>query len=97
MNTARLLFIAIPALYKMNGADSEPGRQLPTTAARENGCNATQVTSVLCRRWRPSRNRICWRSNLCYVHFAFVFTLNKINPSQIKCTIIVSYLLTLLQ
>ena len=30
----------------MNGADSEPGRQLPTTAARENECNATQVTSV---------------------------------------------------
>ena len=24
----------------MNGADSEPGLQLPTTAARENDCNA---------------------------------------------------------
>ena len=26
--------------------------------------NATKVTSVLCRRWRPSRNRIFLRSNL---------------------------------
>ena len=42
----------------MNGADSEPMRQLPTTAARENDCNATQVTSVMCRIWRPSRNSI---------------------------------------
>ena len=39
-------------LFRINAADSEPGRQLPTTAARENDCNATQVTSVLCRRWR---------------------------------------------
>ena len=31
----------------MNGADSEPRRRLPTTAARENDCNATQVTSVM--------------------------------------------------
>ena len=37
----------------MNGADIEPRRQLPTTAARENDCNATQVTSVMCRIWRP--------------------------------------------
>ena len=29
----------------MNEAGSEPGRQLPTTAAKENDCNATQVTS----------------------------------------------------
>ena len=42
----------------MNGADSEPGRQLPTTAAKKNDCNATQVTSVMCRRWRASDNRI---------------------------------------
>ena len=42
----------------MNGADSEPRRQLPTTAAMENDCNATQVTSVMCRIWRPSRNSI---------------------------------------
>ena len=42
----------------MNGSDSEPGRQLPTTAARENECNATQVTSVLCRRWRPKSWKI---------------------------------------
>ena len=28
-------------LLLMNGADSEPRRQLPTTAARENDCNAT--------------------------------------------------------
>ena len=33
----------------MNGADSEIRRQLPTTAARENDCNATQVTTVMCR------------------------------------------------
>ena len=26
-------------LFQMNGADSEPRRQLPTTAARENDCN----------------------------------------------------------
>ena len=53
-------------LFKMNGADSEPWRQLPTTVARENCCSATQVTSVLCRRWRPSRNRIVLRSKLGY-------------------------------
>ena len=42
----------------MNGADSEPRRQLPTTAAREDACSATRMTSVQCRRWRPYRNRI---------------------------------------
>ena len=52
--------------FKMNGADSEPRRQLPTTAARENDCNATQVTSVMCRIWRPSRNTIfCDQSYFC--------------------------------
>ena len=51
-------------VFKMNGADSEPGLQLPTTAAMENDCSATQVASVLCRRRRPSRNRIFLRSKL---------------------------------
>ena len=74
----------------MNGADSELRRQLPTTAARENDCNVTQVTSVLCRIWRPSRTSIfcnqsyfCRLSILmrdlighCYVHFDFIFTLS---------------------
>ena len=51
----------------MNGADSEPGHQLSMTAARENACSATQVTSVLCRRWRPCRNR-----NFFAIKFTFV-------------------------
>ena len=37
-------------------ADSETRRQLSTAAARGNDCSATQVTSVLCKIWRPSRN-----------------------------------------
>ena len=45
-------------LFEMIGADSEPRRQLSTTAARENASSATQLTSVQCRRWRPSINRI---------------------------------------
>ena len=50
----------------MIGANSEPRRQLSTTAARENACSAAQVTSVQCRRWRPSRNRIfCDQSYFC--------------------------------
>ena len=53
-------------LFKMNGAYSETWRQLPTTAVRENCCSTTQVTLVLCRRWRPSRNRIFLRSKLGY-------------------------------
>ena len=55
----------------MNGADNEPRRQLPMTAARENDCNATQVTSVLCRRWRPSRNRIFFAINITVVGYQF--------------------------
>ena len=55
----------------MNGADSEPRRQLPTTAARENDCSATQVTSVLCRRWRPSRNRI-FANKVTFVGYQFL-------------------------
>ena len=35
----------------MIGADSEPRRQLSTTAAKESACSATQVTSVQSRRY----------------------------------------------
>ena len=45
-----MLFIRLGLFIAMNGADSESRHQLPTTAARENNCNATQVTSVLSRR-----------------------------------------------
>ena len=56
----------------MNGADSEPRCQLPTTAARENDCNATQVTSVLCRRWRPSRDRIFFAIKVTFAGYQFL-------------------------
>ena len=56
----------------MNGADSEPGHQLPMTAAGENECNATKVTSVLCRRWRPSRNCIFFPIKFTFVGYQFL-------------------------
>ena len=55
----------------MNGADGEPRLQLPTTAARENDYSAIEVTSVQCRRWQPSRNRIFCRS-VTFVGYQFL-------------------------